>query len=101
MFCLLHILVTMYLKIPSVSFILDMIIFQRTLNTLTLQVIHQGGPFLMALWVCVRMWPAPDRGREVPGASKTFVWKTEAKGMPLAYLNRAWVLLILSQRLRR
>lgn len=41
----------------------------------------------MALWVCVRMWPAPDRGREVPGASKTFVWKTEAKGMPLAYLN--------------
>lgn len=62
MFCLLDILVTMYLKIPSVCFILDMIIFQRTLNTLTLQVSNQGGPFLVSLWVYTHTWPTPTVG---------------------------------------
>lgn len=38
MFCLVFILVMMFLKILSVYFILDLIIFQRTLKVLTLQI---------------------------------------------------------------
>lgn len=83
MLCLLHILGTMYLKILSVSFFLGYDHLSKNSNHFNPSGLSPGGPFLASLWVRARVWPGPDRGREDPGASETFAWKTEARGVPL------------------